>query len=96
MGTRGFRKITEKRIRCESFASVSELELDIDLNVARHNVEPKPFILTAGASVILANDTHAKRLLPRPHDKHRRDLRTKLGADLRVYARCHELELRLG
>jgi hypothetical protein len=54
MVERFFRDITAKRIRRDSFTSVPELELAIDLYVANHNAEPKPFIWTASASDILA------------------------------------------
>ena len=63
MVERFFRDITEKRIRRDSFTSVSELELAIALYVARHNVEPKPFNWTASASDILAKVTRAKATL---------------------------------
>ena len=42
-----FRDITDKRIRRDSFTSVAELELAIDLYVAHHNIDPKPFIPAA-------------------------------------------------
>ncbi len=63
MVERFFRDITDKRIRRDSFTSVSELELAIDLYVAQHNMEPKPFIWTASASDILAKVTRAKAVL---------------------------------
>jgi transposase len=63
MVERFFRDITEKRIRRDSFTSVPELELAIDLYVAQHNIEPKPFIWTASASDILAKVTRAKAAL---------------------------------
>jgi transposase len=44
MVERFFRDITDKRIRRDSFTSVPELELAIDLYVANHNIDPKPFI----------------------------------------------------
>ena len=44
MVERFFRDITDKRIRRDSFTSVAELELAIDLYVAHHNINPKPFI----------------------------------------------------
>ncbi|MCA3217700.1 MAG: IS630 family transposase, partial [Burkholderiales bacterium] len=50
-------------IRRDSFTSVAELELAIDLYVAQHNVDPKPFIRTASASDILAKVTRAKAAL---------------------------------
>ncbi|MCA3253942.1 MAG: IS630 family transposase, partial [Rubrivivax sp.] len=38
-------------------------ELAIDLYVAKHNADPKPFIWTASASDILAKVTRAKAAL---------------------------------
>lgn len=52
MVERFFRDITDKRIRRDSYTSVPELELAIDLYVADHNIDPKPFIWTASASDI--------------------------------------------
>jgi len=52
-----------QRIRRDSFTSVAELELAIDLYVAHHNIDPKPFIWTARASDILAKVTRAKAAL---------------------------------
>ena len=63
MVERFFRDITDKRIRRDSFSSVAELELAIDLYVAGHNNNPKPFIWTATASDILAKVTRAKTAL---------------------------------
>lgn len=63
MVERFFRDITDKRIRRDSFASVAELELAIDLYVAHHNIDPKAFIWTASASDILAKVTRAKAAL---------------------------------
>jgi hypothetical protein len=63
MVERFFRDITDKRIRRDSFTSVPELELAIDLYVAKHNDDPKPFIWTASASDILAKVTRAKAAL---------------------------------
>ena len=60
MVERFFRDITDKRIRRDSFTSVAELELAIDLYVAHHNIDPKPFIWTASAKDILAKVTRAK------------------------------------
>jgi hypothetical protein len=62
MVERFFRDITDKRIRRDSFTSVQELELAIDLYVAHHNIDPKPFIWTASARDILAKVTRAKAL----------------------------------
>ena len=63
MVERFFRDITDKRIRRDSFTSVQELELAIDLYVAHHNINPKPFIWTASAKDILAKVTRAKAAL---------------------------------
>ena len=63
MVERFFRDITVKRIRRDSFTSVAELELAIDLYVAHHNIHPKPFIWTARASDILAKVSRAKAAL---------------------------------
>jgi transposase len=63
MVERFFRDITDKRIRRDSFTSVAELELAIDLYVAHHNIDPKPFIWTARATDILAKVTRAKAVL---------------------------------
>ena len=43
---RFFRDISENCIKCDSFTSVAELELAIDLYIADHNARPKPFIWT--------------------------------------------------
>ena len=63
MVERFFRDISENRIRQDSFTSVAEVELAIDLYVAHHNINPKPFIWTATASDILAKVTRAKKAL---------------------------------
>ena len=65
MVERFFRDISENRIRRDSFTSVPELELAIDLYVIHHNANPKPFIWTASASDILAKVTRAKAALAR-------------------------------
>jgi transposase len=63
MVERFFRDITDKRIKRDSFTSVAELELAIDLYVAHHNAQPKSFIWTASAKDILAKVTRAKAAL---------------------------------
>ena len=63
MVERFFRDITDKRIRRDSFTSVAELELAIDLYVTHHNIDPKPLIWTARTSDILAKVTRAKAAL---------------------------------
>ncbi|PNG48944.1 MULTISPECIES: IS630 family transposase [unclassified Variovorax] len=65
MVERFFRDISENRIRRDSFTSVPELELAIDLYVEHHNANPKPFIWTASATDILAKVTRAKAALAR-------------------------------
>lgn len=63
MVERFFRDLSESRIKRDSFTSVAELELAIDLYIAAHNAEPKPFIWTADAKDILAKVTRAKKAL---------------------------------
>jgi transposase len=63
MVERFFRDLSENRIKRDSFTSVAELELAIDLYIAAHNAEPKPFIWTADAKDILAKVTRAKKAL---------------------------------
>lgn len=53
------RDITHKRIRRGVFASVLDLEAEIEEHIAAHNVKQKPFIWTAKASDILAKVTRA-------------------------------------
>ena len=65
MVERFFRDISEQRIRRDSFTSVPELELAIDLYVEHHNANPKPFIWTASASDIRGKVTRAKAALGR-------------------------------
>jgi transposase len=60
MVERFFRDISDKRIKRDSFTSVAELELAIELYVAHHNIDPRPFIWTASAADILAKVTRAK------------------------------------
>ena len=63
MVERFFRDITDKRIRRDTFGSVAELELAIELYIEQHNDKPKPFIWTASASDILAKVTRARATL---------------------------------
>jgi transposase len=63
MVERFFRDLSENRIKRDSFTSVAELELTIDLYIAAHNADPKPFIWTADAKDILAKVTRAKKAL---------------------------------
>ena len=68
---RFFRDISENRIKRDAFTSVAELELAIDLYIADHNVRPKPFVWTGGASDILAKITRATQA-PQAHlDKYK-------------------------
>ena len=50
---RWFGKITEQRIRRGVFKSVDELIAAIDDYIAAHNQNPKPFVWTATAELIL-------------------------------------------
>jgi transposase len=50
---RWFAKITEQRIRRGVFKSVDELIAAIDNYIAEHNRQPKPFVWTASADLIL-------------------------------------------
>lgn len=50
---RFFAEITEKRIRRGAFRSVKELEQAITAYLDRHNENPKPFVWTASADLIL-------------------------------------------
>ena len=50
---RWFAEITEKRIRRGSFQSVRSLEKAIQEYLDHHNKNPKPFVWTAGADLIL-------------------------------------------
>ena len=60
-----FFRVSENRIRRDSFTSVRELEMAIDLYVEHHKANPKPFIWTASANDILAKVTRAKAALAR-------------------------------
>ena len=60
MVERFFRDITTKRIRSGAFQSVDALIQAIELYVAEHNLDPKPFIWTAKAADILAKVTRAR------------------------------------
>jgi transposase len=65
MVERFFRDISEKRIRRDSFTSVTELEQAISQYIEHHNSNPKPFIWTAQADDVLAKVTRAKEALAR-------------------------------
>lgn len=60
---RFFAEITRKRIRRGAFASVAELEEAIRNYLDHHNAEPKPFVWTKSAEVILAKEARAKSAL---------------------------------
>ena len=71
MVERFFRDISENRIKRDSFTSVAELELALELYIAHHNANPKPFIWTASASDILAKSREPRQPWLRPADKYR-------------------------
>ena len=50
---RWFAQITEQRIRRDAFRNVEELERAILDYIDAHNQNPKPFVWTASASLIL-------------------------------------------
>lgn len=56
---RFFAEITTKRIRRGVFTSVGQLEKAIRDYLDQHNAEPKPFVWTKPADVILANEARA-------------------------------------
>ena len=56
---RFFAEITRKRIRRGAFASVAELEDAIHDYLLRHNADPKPFVWTKSADVILNKERRA-------------------------------------
>jgi len=56
---RFFAEITTKRIRRGTFASVAELKAAIHDYLDRHNAEPKPFVWTKSADVILSKERRA-------------------------------------
>jgi transposase len=56
---RFFAEITRKRIRRGAFASVAELEAAIDDYLLCHNANPKPFVWTKSAEVILNKERRA-------------------------------------
>jgi len=60
---RFFAEITRKRIRRGAFASVAELEDAIHDYLLHHNSNPKPFVWTKSAEVILTNERRALDLL---------------------------------
>src|SRR6516225_8703147 len=60
---RFFAEITQKRIRRGAFASVTELKDAIHDYLDRHNANPKPFMWTKSAEVILAKERRALEAL---------------------------------
>jgi len=56
---RFFAEITTKRIRRGIFRSVAELEDEIHDYLDRHNADPKPFVWTKTADVILDKERRA-------------------------------------
>jgi len=58
---RFFAEITQKRMRRGAFASVTELKDDIHDYLDRHNANPKPFMWTKSADVILTKERRAAR-----------------------------------
>jgi transposase len=64
---RWFRDITDKAIRRGVFHSVQALKVAIDLYIAGHNSDPKPFVWTATAEKIIAKVTRGKAKLETLH-----------------------------
>src|SRR5262245_46551858 len=60
---RFFAEITQKRIRRGAFGSVAALENAIHDYLERHNANPKPFVWTKSAEVILAKERRALEVL---------------------------------
>ena len=56
---RFFAEITRKRIRRGAFASVADLEDAIHDYLLHHNADPKPFVWTKSAEVILSKERRA-------------------------------------
>jgi len=63
---RFFRDLTVKRIRRDAFASVPDLIAAIEEYIALHNENPKPFVWTKTADVILEKVNRAKEALKTP------------------------------
>ena len=62
---RFFAEITEKRIRRGAFRSVAELEQAIEEYLRTHNTQPRPFVWTKSADLILNKVRKlAERLAP--------------------------------
>jgi hypothetical protein len=60
---RFFAEITSKKIRRGAFASVAELIVAIEAYLSVHNADPKPFIWTKTAKVILEKAARARAKL---------------------------------
>ena len=60
---RFFAEIRRKRIRRGAFASVAKLEAAIQDYLLHHNADPKPFVWTKSAEVILKNERRALEAL---------------------------------
>ena len=60
---RFFAEITTKRIRRGIFRSVAELEQAIHDYLDRHNCDPKPFVWTKSAEIVLEKERRALDLL---------------------------------
>jgi transposase len=60
---RFFAEITGKRIRRGIFRSVAELEVAVHDYVAKHNADPKPFVWTKTADVIVTKTARARAVL---------------------------------
>jgi transposase len=60
---RGFREITDKRIRRSAFHSVPQLIEAIMAYIQKHNEHPKPFVWTAKAQDILEKIRRARAVL---------------------------------
>ena len=58
-----FAEITGKRLRRGVFRSVTELETAICDYLAKHNADPKPFVWTKTANVILTKAASARAVL---------------------------------
>ncbi len=67
MVERWFREITQKRIRRGTFHSVSELIAAITEYLDHYNQNPKPFVWTKGADLILGKVAHCKEALVTVH-----------------------------
>jgi transposase len=60
---RFFAEITGKKIRRGAFASVADLITAIEAYLSAHNANPKPFVWTKTAEVILEKDARARAKL---------------------------------